>query len=167
MDDPWPPLPPDWNCGPASTLHVIRVPLATDDIVVPAHIPELSPDEVRRAERYVVEPPRRQFVITRRTLRQLCGRVLRIAPQDVTFEFTQFGKPAIAAAQNPPGLAFNVTHSGDWAVIAVGWQRRIGVDVESRDPNMDWRGLAGRFFSDDEQRQLFELPEPLHDIWRR
>jgi 4'-phosphopantetheinyl transferase len=157
----WPPWPEGDVDRSATTIHLIRVPLPTDGVVVPSAVSELNPDEVARAERYLVEPPRRQFVATRAALRRLCGAMLSLAPRDVVFEFAQFGKPAVAAVQNPHGLTFNVSHSGAWAVIAIGWQRRIGVDIETQEARRDWRGLAERFFSTDERRQLAALPEPL------
>ncbi|MDZ4689387.1 MAG: 4'-phosphopantetheinyl transferase superfamily protein [Planctomycetaceae bacterium] len=164
----WPRWPAGWSGWSASTIDLIRIPLPTDGAIVPATVGELSPDEVVRAERYLVEPPRRQFVTTRRALRRLCGAILSLDPREVLIEFTQFGKPAIAAAQNPHGLAFNVSHSGAWAAIAIGWQRRIGVDLEAVKPQLNWRGLAGRFFAEGEQQQLAELPEPLqpHGFYR-
>lgn len=167
-DAAWPRLPIGWKGGSASIIDLIRIPLPADGTIVPAAVGELTPDEIRRAERYLVEPPRRQFVTTRRVLRRLCGTFLALEPRDVSFEFTQFGKPVLAAAQNPNGLAFNVTHSGAWAAIAIGRQRRIGVDLESLDRRLNWRGLAGRFFSEAEQRQLAELPESLqqHGFYR-
>jgi 4'-phosphopantetheinyl transferase len=145
----------------AATIHLIRIPLPTDGIVIPSAVPELNPDEVARAERYLVEPPRRQYVATRVALRRLCGAMLSLDPSEVVFEFAQFGKPAIAAAQNPHGLTFNVSHSGAWAVIAIGWRRRIGVDIEALDARRNWRGLAERFFSIGECQQLAALPEAL------
>jgi 4'-phosphopantetheinyl transferase len=142
-------------------VHVFRIALPAAGTIVPATFPELSPDEIRRAERYVVEAPRRQFVATRVAVRRLLGEWLSVDPRDVAFEFAQFGKPRVAAAQNRDGLVFNVTHSGSWAVIAIGWQRSLGVDVETFDPRLNRDGLAGRFFSLDEQSQLAALPEPL------
>jgi len=157
----WPPMPADWTAASRDELHLVRLSLADTGPVIPAEIPELTPDEVRRAERYLVERPRRQFALTRRAVRRLCSRCLGIAPRDVAFEFTQFGKPTVAAAQNPDGLAFNVSHSGEWAVIALGWRRTLGVDIETVDHRTDFHGLAKRFFSPSEQQQLFALPEAL------
>lgn len=154
---------PEWIGRPdrdAAAIDVIRIPLPADVTIVPSEFPELTPDEVRRAERYLVEPPRRQFVMTRVALRRVCGELLSLPPRDVTFEFAQFGKPLVAVVQNPNGLAFNVTHSGPSAVIAIGWRRRIGVDIEVANPRLNWRGLAKRFFSAGEQEQLAALPEP-------
>jgi 4'-phosphopantetheinyl transferase len=87
--------------------------------------------------------------------------MLHLPPRAVVFEFATWGKPQLAERQNPAGLAFNVSHSGDWGVIALGWRRTLGVDLETADPGLDHTGLARRFFSDDEQRQLAALPAEL------
>ena len=50
-------------------------------------------------------------------------------PQDIAFEAGPAGKPGLKG-EPPAGLRFNVSHSGDVAVVAIACGREVGVDVE-------------------------------------
>ena len=80
----------------------------------------LSLDEIVRATRFRFEQDRIHFVRCRFTLRSLLGSYLALHAAEIRFEYLASGKPQIAAEQNPHGLQFNVSHSGDVALIAVG-----------------------------------------------
>jgi 4'-phosphopantetheinyl transferase len=56
-------------------------------------------------------------------------------------------------------LRFNLSHSGDGALLAVGWNRELGVDLESVEPARDILALARRYFSQAEIVELDALPE--------
>src|SRR5204862_399966 len=72
-------------------------------------------------------------------------------------------KPHVANRFNPSGIRFNVSHSAEIALVAVGFGRELGVDVERIRPNVDLREIAKQFFSRREILQLFSLPEELQD----
>ncbi len=61
---------------------------------------------------------------TRALLYQLVGQQLGVPPQQLTPAHGPDGKPTL------PGLAFNSSHSGDWALLALAPQGRLGVDLE-------------------------------------
>ena len=115
----------------------------------------LSPTELTRADRFVVEPPRSQFVVARATLRVLLGDALHIDPQALAFEIGQFGKPSLIGHD----LQFNVSHSGDVVLVAIGRQAPLGVDVETERPHRDFLRLAQRFFAPGEVARLESVPE--------
>ena len=151
----WPASPSDLE---SAGLHVLRVSLAAERAPAGTVWDTLTPDELARSERYVVEPPRRRFRLCRRALRQVLGWSLNVDPASLRFETERNGKPVL---QGHPDCYFNVSHTGDWGVIAVSRSRHLGVDIEAIDPRHNHEGLARRFFSDHEQRQLQELPEEL------
>jgi 4'-phosphopantetheinyl transferase len=74
------------------------------------------------------------------------------------FLYSEHGKPRITnpAAQD---IRFNVSHSGEQAVVAVVSGREIGVDVEQIRENMEIDSLAERFFSIAEKDFLRRLPQ--------
>jgi len=60
-------------------------------------------------------------------LREILGRYLGLAADELRFETGRYGKPRLA---DPRGeLAFNLSHSGSLALVAVA-RREVGVDVE-------------------------------------
>lgn len=115
----------------------------------------LAPDELARAARFVFERDRRRFILARSALRLLVGRYLDLAPNQVTFQYGPHGKPELVEAQqSPPGLQFNVSHSGDHCLFAVAWGRHVGVDIEVIRSDVDCLSLAERFFSRREYEDL-------------
>lgn len=135
-------------------IHLVRVDLSTASSSDEGC---LTPDEVTRANRYVVEPPRRRFRRCRTALRHCLSALTGAAPASLRFGAEKFGKP-ILVDPDPAGLVFNVSHTGDWGVIAFGWSRELGVDIETIDPRLDGLALAARFFSTAEQTALSSLP---------
>ncbi|MDX1966294.1 MAG: 4'-phosphopantetheinyl transferase superfamily protein [Planctomycetaceae bacterium] len=162
---PWRQLPGSPDACPRQAVHVIR--LSLDPSRLPDDSSDLDLDELARAGRYVVEPPRRRFRICRRGLRRCLGWFTKSLAREIRFASERNGKPTLAHPKDT-GLRFNVSHSGDWGVIAVSWERTLGVDIESIDPNLDGAALASRFFSEHERAELLSLPpEDLQDGFYR
>jgi 4'-phosphopantetheinyl transferase len=121
----------------------------------------LSYDENARASRFHFEKDREHFIQCRSALRSLLGGYLGIAAAEIGFEYSSSGKPRIAAGQNPRGLQFNVSHSANMALIAVGSEHRLGIDIEQIRSGVAIESLAERFFSLRERAGLRALPDAL------
>jgi 4'-phosphopantetheinyl transferase len=126
----------------------------TDDSV-------LSPDERARADRFVFEDDRSRYVTGRTALRTLLGRELGLAPAAVPMDSTMHGRPRCASLRGK--LDFNLSNSGEVAVIAMAPQETVGVDVETFRPVHDAVGLSRHYFSNAESRQLEILVPALRD----
>ena len=131
----------------------------------------LSPDEHRRAERFVRDRDRVRFVAGRAFLRLLLGRCLGEDPRGLVFRYGPNGKPEL---EGPPrGLAFNLAHSGARAVCAVaGGCDALGVDLEQVRPIGDAEGVARLALPRGEVARLASLPEPqrlrgFYEAWTR
>ena len=127
----------------------------------------LAEDERARAQRYVVETARRQFVAGRAALRLLLSRYLGVAAPAIRFSYGAQGKPGLLWPSAP--VAFNLSHSGGIALYAFSLSGRggvdagsegieLGIDVEEVRPLADLETLAGRYFSPDESAALRRLP---------
>jgi 4'-phosphopantetheinyl transferase len=121
----------------------------------------LSPDEVARASRFHFEKDRIHFARCRSALRGLLAGYLAIPAAKIRFEYLTSGKPQLAAEQNPRPLQFNVSHSANMALIAVGSEHRLGVDIERIRGDVDTTALAEQFFSLRERAGLQVLPDHL------
>jgi 4'-phosphopantetheinyl transferase len=121
----------------------------------------LSPDEIARASRFHFEKDRIHFARCRSALRDLLAEYLTIPAGEIRFEYLTSGKPQLAAEQNPSALQFNVSHSANMALIAVGSEHRLGVDIEKIRGDVDTTTLAERFFSLRERAGLQALPDHL------
>jgi 4'-phosphopantetheinyl transferase len=121
----------------------------------------LSPDEIARAGRFHFEKDRSHFTRCRSALRSLLAGYLAIPAIEIRFEYLTSGKPQLAAEQNPRALQFNLSHAANMALIAVGSERRLGVDIEKIRSDVDTASLAERFFSLRERVGLQALPDHL------
>lgn len=138
-------------------VHAWRTPLKLDSQGLQSIEHALSPDEQERALRFRVPRARRQFVSARAWLRLILARYTNMQPSEVEITYGQYGKPQLGPAPEPASLRFNVSHSGDFAIIAVAQQREVGVDVERIRPQVAVEALADSSFSTEEAAGLKEL----------
>lgn len=115
----------------------------------------LSEDERRRAARYRFPAHRRRFLASRAGLRAILAMYLGRDPRAIELTAGAFGKPRVA---DPPGIEFNLAHSGDVALVAVTRGRPVGVDVERMRRGIPYERLAERFFAPSEAAALRRLP---------
>jgi len=113
----------------------------------------LSPAERLRAGEFRAEEHRQKFEISRGVLRLLLGRYLATEPRSVEFQYGVHGKPSVKTSV---GLHFNVSHSGEIAIYAIG-QTEVGIDIEQIRPLADMMNIARRFFSAAEADELAGL----------
>ena len=106
----------------------------------------LSRDEHERAARFHFERDRHHFKAARSALRTVLGRYLNLPPGSLEFGQTEYGKPFLT---NPEaaGVLFNLSHSGEVALIAVAREREVGVDVEFMRADFATNEVAEHFFS--------------------
>jgi 4'-phosphopantetheinyl transferase len=159
--------PAAWGAAPATLalagaqVHVWSIRLVQPPDVVAALGATLVPDEQTRAARFYFERDRRSFTVVRGALRTLLGRYLGRPPGTLELGYGAKGKPFLAA---PAGdsLEFNVSHSGEFALLAFTRGRAIGVDVELRRTLDDLLALADTSFSPFENAMLRALPAERH-----
>jgi 4'-phosphopantetheinyl transferase len=118
----------------------------------------LSPEERRRAERFLIPAARDEFVWRRTTLRRVLARYLACAPADLELVTGRWGKPELADTHGSQ-VRFNVAHSHELLLLAVSLSREVGVDVEHVRAVPNGLRLARQFFTEREARELARLPE--------
>lgn len=153
--------PPVERSVSGDAVHVWRVDLDQPSALVRQFAEVLSPDERKRAERYRFERDRRRFTIGRGTLRFLIASYLNLEPAEVSFELGPYGKPALPD-EIGGGLTFNVSHSEWLAVVALGFEREIGLDIEYMHRLNDIDTIASQYFSPRECAALHMLPPDQH-----
>lgn len=109
----------------------------------------LSRAEWQRAQRLRHHADVVRAVATRAALRRLLSAHTGIAPEKLVFTQNAYGKPAL---ENADGPAFNVSHSGHVALIALAPGGSVGVDIERCRPEAELAPLHGLVLSPSEQR---------------
>ncbi|PPD23973.1 MAG: 4-phosphopantetheinyl transferase [Methylomonas sp.] len=115
----------------------------------------LSPDERRRMLRFKFPALQTRFLHIRGSLRQIMAGYVNEPPERLRFAYSEFGKPYLA---DYPALAFNLSHTGDDWIIAVGCCP-LGVDLEHCKPRDSLPELVARFFAGQEAAFWQALPE--------
>ena len=158
MTAAWQPPPPELALAGAD-VHVWRVALDPPAEAIAALAHTLSDDERDRAARFHFDRDRIAFTVARGALRTLAGRYLAAPPASLAFGYRERGKPYLTA---PGGLRFNVSHSGQRALLCFARDREVGVDIELRRELSDLLALARTAFSPAEYAALCRLPEAAH-----
>lgn len=144
--------------NPAETIDVWTIALGQPIEIVDRCYQRLPIDEQAKADRYKVEPARRAFTLARWALRTKLAEQLDCKPQEVRFSYGEFEKPHLAEPASE-GIGFNVSHSGDWAVGAIGPFEYLGVDIEKLRPVNNLESLARTVFSEYELKEWLARPE--------
>ncbi len=104
----------------------------------------LSKEEQARAARFALPELRQRFVQIRSGLRQILGTYLDLPPAKLRFGTGEHGKPHL---QHPGSeLQFNLSHSGDLALLAVHARHAVGLDLEQVKPRSHLTDIARKMF---------------------
>ena len=98
----------------------------------------------------------KRYVETHGRLRNLLAQTLKQPPEKIRIKKAEHGKPYLA---DYPELAFNLSHSADRLMLALGWQCQLGVDIEVCKQRISLSGLVDKCFAEEEAAYWAELPE--------
>lgn len=146
----------------AGEVHVYRCSLDRHPDRAEALRAALSEDERERAARFRFERERRRFVVGRSVLRAILSRYLGTDPAGLRLGVGPNGKPYLlhGARGGRPGLDFNVTHSGGFALFAVSRSGPVGLDVERVRELSDLPSLVRSCFGPREATSILRLDGP-------
>ena len=113
----------------------------------------LSADERARVARLAFVQDRVQFIVGRARMRQVLAGYLAVPPEALRFGYGDRGKPMLSHCASAP--FFNLSHSGDFAALAVAHCGDVGIDVEQIRPVGS--EIAQRFFTEGEKAILARL----------
>ena len=154
-----------------NNIHVWQASLSQSDSLYKALTETLAAGELARADRFKFEKDRRRYSIGRGILRNILGRYREVEPASLEFAYSDHGKPFLADAASD-SLYFNLSHSADQMLLAVGHHAELGIDVEFMRRNIELLDIAKRFFSANElgyimQQPSTQLRELFFSCWTR
>ena len=115
----------------------------------------LAIEEQKRALRFLRSEDGVRFAASRAALRLLLGRYLDRGPASIEFAYSDHGKPILVG--ETASIGFNVSHSGNWTLIAITKNTDVGVDIEEINANVDIHEVAAMVFSQKESAHFFSL----------
>jgi 4'-phosphopantetheinyl transferase len=117
----------------------------------------LNSDEQSRADRFYFSKHKRRFTTARAAMRIILARYLNTSPERLEFTYNAQGKPSVVNSQK---LQFNLSHTGEIAILAVGKGFPVGVDIEQYSAR-PYDGIAKTLFSETELYGLLKAPPSL------
>lgn len=94
---------------------------------------------------------RSRFIISRTFLRNTIGSALNSVTYDDDFIFNKAGKPSLSTGWGH--LAFNLSHTRDYLIVALTLQESIGVDIEMTDRAVS-QSLLEYVFTPNERKHI-------------
>lgn len=119
----------------------------------------LSEQEQSRAARYVRTSDRNRYIASRAALRHVLSVYLGTVPSTIAYDVTPRGRPILKATPLPSPISFNLSHSGDRALIGIADSGQIGVDMEVISDRPDVLAIAKRHFAESEFKILSDADE--------
>ncbi|MCK1396277.1 4'-phosphopantetheinyl transferase superfamily protein [Bradyrhizobium sp. 1] len=121
----------------------------------------LSIDERIRADRFMFERHRRQYIFAHALLRLGLSQVApNVDPTDWSFAAGRYGRPFVASPRTSTPLHFSLSHADGCVACVVSGHEAVGVDVETVSRRVAPLSTALRFFAPEEVETLRGLPEP-------
>jgi 4'-phosphopantetheinyl transferase len=156
----------------ANEAHLWQVQLAGQEGTIHSFRKLLSPDEMQRADQFHFERDRIRFTVARAAMRKILATYVGGTPESLAFSYGAKGKPEFSSHLKHLGIQFNLSHSRDFALLAVAKGHCLGVDIEYIDREFASDEIAARFFSQSEVSTLLTLlpgerTEAFFNCWTR
>lgn len=120
----------------------------------PEDVALLDPGERARADAFGTRRLRAAYVTSHAALRRVLAAELGQSPGNIAFSTNPWGRPGL----DQESLDFNLSHSGDLALIAVSRCGRVGVDIEEMRPDPPYE-IAPDVFTCEELTFFAGLPD--------
>lgn len=120
----------------------------------------LGEEEQNRSARFHKESDRQRFIWSHVGLRLILAHYVHDDPRRLQFEKGRYGKPRLVNSTTVPDIHFNLSHSGDFALVAISSGSQVGIDLEYMDTSGADLSIAKRFFSSREFLALEQLSGP-------
>jgi 4'-phosphopantetheinyl transferase len=148
---------PAWTWGCSREVHIWCAPL-----IIAKHQDNwrdiyLSVDEATRADQFYSSISRNHFILGRMMTRMILASLRELCADHVDISLDPQGKPRLNFGHHT-GLCFNISHSGDYVLIAFALHREVGVDVELAQRRVDIAELSQHLYAPDEATLLHSLP---------
>ena len=115
----------------------------------------LSTQELKIYLSYKNHHVKNRFVIVRSILKLILCDVLNCDIEALHFEKNNYGKPFL---KDFP-IYFNLSHSGEYCLIGLSMVSDLGIDIEYKNINHNFKSIITRYFLTPEKEFIFSKPD--------
>lgn len=166
----------DLESTPLSTIQAST--LTTNDIIIYSifmpnfidykaeFLKFLNTKELNRAERFHKEVDKDRFIIYKSIIKLILATYTQLDVKDIKHDYHFNKKPYLASH---PWLNFNVSHSKDYAIIAIS-RVKVGIDIEYMNEDKEYTDLLIDVFSTDEIlniKNAADQKNAFYTLWTR
>ncbi len=156
MDRPFRVRPKDFPLLSSSELHLWSISTDVASDILDGYKNALSEKELARAPFFEFKHVRDNYIVSQGALRMLLSGYLDIPPDMLQLGRRSKGKPF---SLDDPGLFFNMSNSGKFAVIVFSRDGEVGIDLEQIRPLPDLDEMIERNFTASEIKFILKKPE--------
>lgn len=146
-------------------VQVWRVGVPEHGVKTESNLDLLSAAEKDRASRFAQHEDAQRYIAGHCALRRLLSSHTGIATHQLVFTKNEFGKPALGHHQNTANIHFNLSHSGQYVIIALS-KHPVGVDLEYVKNDFNFRSLLPHYFTTAEAQYITASPSPVEVFFR-
>lgn len=159
--------------APSADIYLIN--LNIEDKTLQAELSLLNAEEQAQAQRYLFPHLRRRHIAVHSALRRILARYTGDDPQALQIAKGTYGKPYLPRHRR---LAFNLSHSGDWALLGISAGPpesapvKLGIDLEYYRSSTSFAKISERHFTASERASLPPVQSPKYPqeflrLWTR
>ncbi|WP_243725278.1 4'-phosphopantetheinyl transferase family protein [Candidatus Thiosymbion oneisti] len=133
-------------------LHLWKICTGCEGAPLAQLWPLLSQRESERVAKLRFDRHRARYVRAQAGLRMILSGYLGVEPEAIGFQYGKAGKPLLEDTAS--GLEFNLTNSGDLALVALSVGAPVGVDCEQIRDRGDMVAIAERMFTPEQAARI-------------
>nr|WP_321226032.1 4'-phosphopantetheinyl transferase superfamily protein [uncultured Psychroserpens sp.] len=149
-------------CEDTTDLSVFKIQLSSYYDLVHELKTYLNATELQRAQKYHFEKDRNQFIICRSLLKFILAQDTGLSVSEINIQIDKNKKPYLSSNKK---ICFNVSHSRDFALIAVS-NHDVGIDIEFLNENFDFFEMMPSIFSTIEIETVLNAENKTHKFFK-
>lgn len=117
-------------------------------------------DEKNAAQKFIKHDDQMRYAVGKIMSRLILARYMNISERNILISKNKYGKPFIRQLEMEEPIQYNISHSGEFVLLAVTKYSEIGIDIELLRELPDYLEIAQTVFSPEEAEIIKDSNSP-------